>query len=128
MLLGLYCLKAILRSFCGLDFAFKLKFMYVVLKSAFSSRCDDLCIFCVCVGFLKSCAKVKLYKNLAIRVFSFYPHRLYHARVLARVFGVDLASTGFSSLECMSAREAVKLPLAINANNTKFAPAYAKVA
>lgn len=24
--------------FCGLDFAFKLKFMYVVLKSAFSSR------------------------------------------------------------------------------------------
>lgn len=74
---------------------------------------------------LKSGTKIKLYKILAICVFSFYPQFwLYHARV----FGVDLASTGFSSLECMSAREAVKLPLAINANNTKFAPAYAKVA
>lgn len=81
------------------------------------------------MGFLKVAQKFKLYKILAICVFSFYPQFwLYHACVLARVFGVDLASTGFSSLECMSAREAVKLPLAINANNTKFAPAYAKVA
>ena len=62
VLFGLHCLKAILRSFCGLDFAFKLKFMYVVLKSAFSSRCDDLCIFCVCVGFLKVAQKLSYTK------------------------------------------------------------------
>ena len=66
VLFGLYCLKAILRSFCGLDFAFKLefklKFMYVVLKSAFSSRYDDLCIFCVCVGFLKVVQKLSYAK------------------------------------------------------------------
>ena len=62
MLFGLYCLKAILRSFCGLDFAFKLefklKFMYVVLKSAFSSRYDDFVYFLRLRGIFKSCAKI----------------------------------------------------------------------